>query len=130
MNNEFARNPFIEYQPSILMAAANIYRAERDNVEPDPEISRVNIMPRAIGGDSVEGFAMSEDVLDRAKYAEAQVNVAARSVARLALLQDTIDSGGVMGFAARLESRMTKIMERKYTKDAVASDLIDTVRGK
>jgi hypothetical protein len=38
-----------------------------------------------------------------------------------------------MGLAARLESRMTKIMEHKYTKytkDAVASDLIDTVIGK
>ncbi len=122
-------NPFVEYQPSILMAAAEIYRAQREGVEPDPDVSRVMIMPSNLGEVSLHGM-ISDESLRRAQVAEAQVNVAARAVARMALFADDIDAGGIKSVPVRFEAGLTRLFERKYIKDALASGLVDTIRGK
>lgn len=116
-------NPFEQHKPTILAAASVIYRAEREGIDPNPDASRVNIMPQNLGD-------MSPDALVAARHSEAEANVAARSVARLAILSDAVDRGGARGQLARVEVGLTKLFERHYVQDALTpGGLVDTIRG-
>ncbi len=113
-----------KHHDAIFASAAEIYRADKAGVDPDPVASRVNILPQNLGG-------MSKDALFEAHKAEAQVNVIARDVGALATLSDIADRGGVHGLIAKFEIGARRVIERPYTSQALQpGGIVDTLRGK
>ena len=111
---------FVKYSQAITFAAGRIYAADKGGVDIESN-QEDSILPLNLGDGSAEALA-------EANRAQAKFKVAARAVARVALLQDDIESGGIKGIAARVEYGLTKIAERKYLKNA--DPIIDTIRGK
>ena len=105
-------NPFAGHEQAILIAASARYSAEKAGQEADETASRVNILPENLGD-------MSEADLGKAKLAEAKMNVAARCVARLALLSDTQAKGGIRGLFAGAEIIATRVFEKPYAQEAL-----------
>jgi hypothetical protein len=82
----------------------------------------VDVLPLNLGGGSAED-------LHAAEVAQAEVRIAIRAVARLALLQDDIEAGGLSGLFARIESKLTLFAERRYLKGALKpGGLVEIVR--
>lgn len=109
-----SQDPFSAHKDAILMAANEIYRATRSDVEPDHELSRINIQPRPSGSEE-----LTRQDFNTAIRTEAKVNAAARAAARMAILQDSIEEGGVSGLIARFEIAATRVFERPYVKGAL-----------
>lgn len=116
-------SPFEQYADAITMAAGELYRAEREGAEPDPDASRV-VLAQNLGD-------LSPDAIRQARLAEAELNVGARVVARVATLEDEKEAGGVRSVLAGTELFLTKLVERKYLADAlVPGGPVDRIRGK
>ncbi len=113
-------SPFVENRDSIIVAASEIYRAERIGVEADPDRSRVMLVPQEL---------LEAPDWKTAKVIEAKINIAARVVARLALLQDTVDRGGISGVVARGEIALTRLIERPYVEGAMSpGGIVEVIR--
>jgi hypothetical protein len=117
-----AETIFDEQRAAIVAAAAHIYRAERSGTEPDPVASSVAMVVPVFED-------ASRASLRSAERQQARVNVGARTVARLAGLQDTIERGGLMGKVARVEKALTRIMEPTIYSALSDSQIIDSVRA-
>ena len=116
-------SPFERYADAIVLAAGEIYRADREGLEPDPTASQVALAQNL--GD------LSPEALHGACIAQAELNVGARVVARVAALQDEKEAGGPQGLLAGTELFLTKLVERKYLKGALQpGGAVDRVRGK
>lgn len=115
-------NPFEVNRTAILVAASELYRANREGVQPDPV--RSTVVPRITADiDSVHA-------LRRLEQDTARVNIAARAVSRMAGLEDTAAEGGIIGGVARIEARLTRVMEWPYLRHlAVEGSLVDVLRG-
>ena len=111
---------FVNYSQAITFAAGRIYAADKGGVDLESN-NDDTIVPLNLGDGSPEALV-------KAQHADAKFNVAARAVARVALLQDDIEGGGIKGIAARVEYGLTRIIERKYLRNA--DPIIDTIRGK
>jgi len=112
-------NPFIDHQSAILLTAAEIYRARAAGLEPGTDMTNVSLVPT---------FDMEDpDAVRHAERTQAEIDVAARAVARLALVEDRIEKGGILGRVARVERVATHLMERRYIRDARPH--IDRVRS-
>lgn len=115
-------DPFTRYSGEIVSAACELYHAERTGTEPDPMASRV-ALPQNIGDASPEAMR-------NALRAEAEVNVAAKAVARLAMLGDQRDRGGISGKLAGFEIRLTSLFDRRYIRGALLpGGPVDRVRS-
>ena len=111
---------FVDYPQAITFAAGRIYAADKAG-EPIDNIHEDSMLPLNLGDGSPEALV-------KAQHADAKFKVAARAVARVAMLQDDIEGGGIKGIAARVEYGLTRIVEGKYLKNA--GPIIDTIRGK
>jgi len=115
------QNPFEKYSQAITMAAGAMYvNMQNPNLVSEYN-DHVTILPQNLGD-------LSTAALAEAARAQAEFTVAARSVARIAILQDEIDLGGVKGVVARLEYRLTRFVDRKYLQ--CSDPIIATIRGK
>ena len=114
-------NPFEQYTQAITFAASGIYAAEKNGVPFEADRNLVSMLPQDLGDGSPEAMSIAD-------RAQAEFNVAARSVARLALLQDDIESGGFKGVVARVENRLTRVIDYNYLRNA--DPIVDTIRGK
>lgn len=107
---------FDQYRGEISLAAGVIYRATRAGEQPDPQRSRVHMeMP--------DDFDDPESLL-RAEIKEARINQSARSIARLATLADTIERGGIVGALAKVETVLTKLIERAQLRRVDEVDIL------
>lgn len=114
------QNPFDQYTQAITMAAGAMYAAEREGNELAVGQGFVSVLPQDVGDGSRKALAEAE-------RAQAQFNVAARAVARVALLKDDIEQGGAKGAVARFELGVTKLIDRRYLKGS--DKIVDTIRG-
>ncbi|MDQ5886138.1 MAG: hypothetical protein QG628_535 [Patescibacteria group bacterium] len=115
------QDPFEQYSQSITFAAGGLYAAEKGGAPLDSSRSLVSMLPQDLGD-------ASPDAMAEATRAQAEFNVAARAVARLALIQDDIEAGGLKGVFARVENRLTRVIDRKYLTNV--DPIVDTIRGK
>lgn len=115
------QNPFEQYSQAITMAAGAMYVNMQNPNLVDRGNDHVTMLPQNLGDVSKEAIA-------DAVRAEAELMVAARAVARIAILQDEIEQGGAKGAVARIENKLTRFVDRKYLKGS--DTIIDTIRGK
>jgi hypothetical protein len=130
---------FMHYQQPILVLASELYLYDRDglthylDIEPEQRTpyeqsqaaNRPVMLPPNPG--SEPGPRTPEDVA----VAEARTEQAARTVAHLALLEDTRERGGPMGIIAAVEIGVTHVIERRRLRGGLGErKAIDAVRGK
>ena len=114
---------FEQYRSAILPAALNLYFAKKNGDELPEELARV-MLPQNVGDTSPTAMRLAE-------AQEARVNVAVRSIARIALLRDTVDERNfITGLPARLEVALSSIIDRPYLGGELGTGgLVEQVRG-
>jgi hypothetical protein len=117
------QNPFEAYRPMIFTAAYELYHAAKENRDPNPDLSRINMI-RHLG-------SMTVEQQNEALRLEALVNAAARTAENLAILQDRRERGGILGMLAGVEIKLSKIGDYKFAKYALEpGGVVDAIRGR
>lgn len=112
-------NPFLENRGAILMAASELYHSRKEDRPPDASISQVLPIIKSIRNEDIQS----------ARQIEAKVNVAAKALCRLALIQDEVESGGIRSAVAKTEIALTKVVDYFYIRDLYSEDMMNSIRG-
>lgn len=118
------QSPFERHRSAILATAANLYAKEKEGA--DIAESDLHVMLPLDLGD------MSEDAYRNALREQSQVDVAAKALARVALLRDDVERGRnpIKRIAARIDLATTRIADRGYIGGELGPDgLVEQIRG-